>query len=206
MITSRCKEGAETFFVFQICLINKVWTCSRSWVEICLRLDLAWFNRSEGACYRSHSSDTAPLRMAALAAEAAAPVAAPAVRHAAQVNATGPLQHGRGVRGHYVYLIVMLMPRAETVATHRVKTPSDFSRESFIELGVKVHNECGAKLQEVACFQEPHEDGASLEPSCASAPAVPLACRGVWVCRVPPGALSVFLFENSIEMTRVVVG
>ena len=75
------------------------------------------------------------------------------------LQADGPFQNGRGVRGQYVYWITMPMPKPETVATHGVKTPAEYSREQFIELGVAVHAACGHDVLEAACFQEPHADG-----------------------------------------------
>ena len=53
----------------------------------------------------------------------------------------------------------MPMPTAAVVTAHGVRTPRELSREEFIELGIQVHRECDIELQEVACFQEPHEDG-----------------------------------------------
>ena len=53
----------------------------------------------------------------------------------------------------------MPMLRQEDLLTHGLKKPSEFSREGFIELGVKVHRECGIDVVEAICFLEPHEDG-----------------------------------------------
>ena len=73
---------------------------------------------------------------------------------------SGPGQRGRGVPGQYVYWICMAHPTPETLAKKAdIKTPADFSRESFTELVVKVHTESGVTLEETACFLEPHANG-----------------------------------------------
>ena len=46
---------------------------------------------------------------------------------AAEPDLDGPLQHGRGVQGQYVYAIVMVQPTAQVVA-RGMKQPSDFTR------------------------------------------------------------------------------
>ena len=64
-------------------------------------------------------------------------------------------QTGRSANGQYVYWICMAHPTQETlVAKPGMKTPADFSRESFTELVVNVHYSCTAELEEVACFLE----------------------------------------------------
>ena len=69
-------------------------------------------------------------------------------------------QTGRGTPGQDVYWICMAHPTQETlVAKPGMKTPVDFSRESFTELVVNVHSGCGVELEEVACFLEPHANG-----------------------------------------------
>ena len=78
---------------------------------------------------------------------------------ATELRSDGPPQVGRGVRGQYCYWITMPMLRQEDLLTHGLKKPSEFSREGFIELGVKVHRECGIDVVEAICFLEPHEDG-----------------------------------------------
>jgi hypothetical protein len=55
-------------------------------------------------------------------------MAAPAPPHLAL---TGPVQVGRGVPGLYVYWITMPDAKPETVAQTQVKTPAEFSLESF---------------------------------------------------------------------------
>lgn len=60
----------------------------------------------------------------------------------------GPPQHGRGVQGQYVYAVVMPQPTAEHIAETQVKQPSDFDRQTFRELLVKCHAECGVTLIE----------------------------------------------------------
>ena len=62
-------------------------------------------------------------------------------------------QTGRRAPGQYVYWICMAHPTQETlVAKPGMKTPADFSRESFTELVVNVHSSSGVELAEVACF------------------------------------------------------
>ena len=69
-------------------------------------------------------------------------------------------QTGRGAPGQYVYWICMAHPTQETlVAKPGMKTPADFSRESFTELVVNVHSSCTVELEEVACFLEPRAKG-----------------------------------------------
>ena len=73
---------------------------------------------------------------------------------------SGPAQRGRGVPGQYVYWICMAHPTPETLAKKAdIKTPADFSRESFTELVVKVHTESGDTVEEASCFLEPHANG-----------------------------------------------
>jgi hypothetical protein len=50
-------------------------------------------------------------------------------------------------------------PKPETVAQTQVKTPAEFSHESFNELLVKAHADCQVELEETACFLEPHANG-----------------------------------------------
>lgn len=71
----------------------------------------------------------------------------------------GPSQKGRGVKGQYVYWIVMPMPKPETVTQQGVKTPRDFDRQSFREVCVEAHTFCNVDLLETACFLEPHANG-----------------------------------------------
>ena len=58
---------------------------------------------------------------------------------------SGPAQQGSGIKGQYVYWIVMVQPTPEVRASHGLKRPEDFSREEFGKLMVKVHRECGVK-------------------------------------------------------------
>ena len=71
----------------------------------------------------------------------------------------GPLQHGRGVQGQYVYAIIFPQPTVEVLATHDLKQPSDFDGQAFRELIVKCHAECDVTLVETAFFKEPHANG-----------------------------------------------
>jgi hypothetical protein len=71
----------------------------------------------------------------------------------------GPLQRGRGVRGHYVYWLVMPMPTAATVARTGVKTPRDFDRTSFRDVCIEAHTFNGIDMAETVCFLEPHANG-----------------------------------------------
>ena len=82
-----------------------------------------------------------------------------AVPIAPPLEATGPPQTGRGVRGQYVYWITMPMPTPEMIAAHDIKKPTDFTRQEFIDLGVEVHRALGIDPEEAACFQEPHANG-----------------------------------------------
>ena len=59
----------------------------------------------------------------------------------------GPAQRGRGVPGQYVYWIVMAYPTPETVAQKAVKTPDDFTHDSFTKLLIHVHASCEAPLE-----------------------------------------------------------
>ena len=69
-------------------------------------------------------------------------------------------QAGRSAHEQYEYWICMAHPTQETlVAKPGMKTPADFSRESFTELVVNVHSSCSVELEEVACFLEPHANG-----------------------------------------------
>ena len=81
---------------------------------------------------------------------------------AAPLKSDGPFQAGRGARGQYVCWITLPMPKPETVAAHGVKTPVEYIREQFIELGVAVDTACGPDVLEAACFQESHADSLLL--------------------------------------------
>ena len=71
----------------------------------------------------------------------------------------GPRQSSRARNGLYVYWVTMGHPRPETVEEHGVKVPGDFDRNSFWEIVVKVHGQCGVTVVEAASFQELHENG-----------------------------------------------
>jgi hypothetical protein len=94
-----------------------------------------------------------------MAAPASASTATPVVLE--EDTPTGPAQRGRGVQGQYVYWVVQVYPKPETIARLGLKTPDDFDREAFRELIVKVHEECfsGLKVFETKSFREPHENG-----------------------------------------------
>ena len=47
---------------------------------------------------------------------------------AATLESDGPFQAGRGLRGQYVYWIIMPMLKPETVVTHGIKTPAEYTR------------------------------------------------------------------------------
>ena len=69
-------------------------------------------------------------------------------------------QTGRGAREQCMFWICIAHPTQETlVAKPGMKTPADFSRESFTELVVNVHSSCSVELEEVVCFLEPHVNG-----------------------------------------------
>ena len=98
-------------------------------------------------------------------------MAAPAIElAAANIESSGPVQRGREVKGQYVYWIAMPNPLPETVASRGVKTPMDYTRKQFIELGVQVHTECEFDLgrcwnshQQLPWFECPPSQ-ASLKP------------------------------------------
>ena len=69
---------------------------------------------------------------------------------------SGPPQKGRGKPGQYVYWVTMSHPGPDTQG---LKVPGDFDRNSFRELLVKVHGECGVTIVETASFQELHGNG-----------------------------------------------
>lgn len=75
----------------------------------------------------------------------------------------GPSQNGRGRHGQYVYLITMAHPTPENVQQLSLKTPADFTRDSFRELVVEAHAAVGVTLMETVCFREPHENGLAAE-------------------------------------------
>ena len=68
-------------------------------------------------------------------------------------------QRGRGIHGQYVYWIVMAFPTPETMAKRGVRTPDDFTHDSFTALVVQVLGSCDAPLEETICFREPHANG-----------------------------------------------
>jgi hypothetical protein len=78
------------------------------------------------------------------------PIMAAPAAPAAPLPLSGPPQQGRGVQGQDLYWIVMPHPTAETLAQPDVKKPSVFDQ---------VHADCGATLEEIACFLEPHASG-----------------------------------------------
>ena len=51
----------------------------------------------------------------------------------------GPGQHGRGVRGQYVYLVVFNCPKPDVVERFGARSPAEFSREAFNTLVVQAH-------------------------------------------------------------------
>ncbi len=83
-------------------------------------------------------------------------MAAPA---APNLELRGPSQAGRGVQGQYVYWIVMPHLTPETLALTQVKTPAEFTHDSFRELVVEAHTACDITVEETACFLEPHANG-----------------------------------------------
>ena len=70
---------------------------------------------------------------------------------------TGPHQAGRGVVGQYVYWITMPHPTPETA--HRLKSPTDYTRESFRQTVCRAHEENGVIVLEAGTFQELHSHG-----------------------------------------------
>ena len=72
---------------------------------------------------------------------------------------TGPEQKGRGQPGQYTYWTTFPHPTEESIRRLGLRSPSEFSRESFAELAVKVHKDCDVSLLETATFLEPHASG-----------------------------------------------
>ena len=72
---------------------------------------------------------------------------------------SGPRQVGRGIKGRYVYWITFSHPVEEATERLSLKVPSEFSREEFSQLIVKVHAEVGVEIVETACFFETHASG-----------------------------------------------
>ena len=77
----------------------------------------------------------------------------------ADVRPNGPPQRGRGVNGQYVYWITMSHPTVETVQSLGVKTPAEFTRESFAELIVQAHKSCSINIVAPAILLELHANG-----------------------------------------------
>lgn len=92
-------------------------------------------------------------------APAAGPDDNPAAPALQDVSSSGPPQSGRGCKGQYVYWITQSHPKPETVERLGLKTPSDFTRQEWNDLVVKVHTASGVTLEETATFREPHENG-----------------------------------------------
>ena len=78
---------------------------------------------------------------------------------AVDLVSSGPPQRGRGVHGQYVYLIVFSHPHEETVRRLQLRTPADFTRESFRALSVESHAAAGVEVVETAAFAERHTNG-----------------------------------------------
>ena len=83
-------------------------------------------------------------------------MAAPAVPN---LELAGPSQVGRGVPGQYVHWTAMPQPTPETSAQTQVRTPADFTHDSFRELVVEARAACDTMLEETACFLEPRANG-----------------------------------------------
>ena len=69
---------------------------------------------------------------------------------------TGPAQRCQGCIGQYVYWIVMPYPLPDIVARTQIKTPDEFTRDSFRDLLVRVHIDCEVPVVETVCVKEPH--------------------------------------------------
>ena len=71
-------------------------------------------------------------------------------------QASGPVQHGRGVKGQFVYRITQSVPTLEVVERLGLRLPAEFTRAAFSTLVVDAHAACGEEVLETACFEEPH--------------------------------------------------
>jgi len=95
------------------------------------------------------------------AAAVAGPAAAapPAPQGPALPLADGQQDGGRRERQHarqYCWWVTFAHPLEETVQRLQLKTPSDFTRQSFLELVQTVFRVCDLPLVEAAVFLEPH--------------------------------------------------
>ena len=68
-------------------------------------------------------------------------------------------QRGNGVKGQYVYALIMPQPIPKVLARTSVKQPSDFDRTAFREMVVKCLVEVEVEVIGSACFREPHANG-----------------------------------------------
>ena len=57
-------------------------------------------------------------------------------------QASEAVQHGRGVKGHFVYWITQSAPTPD-VEQLEVRSPSEFTRAKFRSLVVEAHAGCG---------------------------------------------------------------
>lgn len=72
---------------------------------------------------------------------------------------TGPLQHGRGKPGQYVYWITFPHPTDDAIQRLGLRPPTDFDRDGYSRMVVAGHKACGHRVLETATFQEPHASG-----------------------------------------------
>ena len=78
---------------------------------------------------------------------------------AAPLQSDGPPQHGRGVKGQFVYWITQSAPTPEVVQQLALRRPAEFSHEEFSSLVVEAHTKCDVEVLETACFKEPDGNG-----------------------------------------------
>ena len=79
------------------------------------------------------------------------PPAPPGLDPLEDLEATGPPQTGRGVKGQDVYWICMSHPKPETVTRLGLQFPDEFvTGDDFSNLLVQVHEECGITFRDVS--------------------------------------------------------
>ena len=58
-------------------------------------------------------------------------------------QASSPVQHGRGMKGQFVYWITQSAPTPEAVERLGLRLSSEFTRAEFRSLAVDAHAACG---------------------------------------------------------------
>ena len=72
---------------------------------------------------------------------------------AVPLQSDGPPQHGRGVKGQFVYWITQSAPTLEVVQQLGLRHVSVFSHEELSSLVVEAHTKCDVEVLETACFK-----------------------------------------------------